>query len=120
MKDRHFYKVMYRVKVQGIETDWSILVLDQKLYYACIEAPSAQTALHWRGCEVGQALAKIESDICKVVDLKVTEITIQEAYETHLKVCEKCISGEEDCYSRKKLYDLLENEPIVLTSPSEI
>lgn len=93
---------MYRLKVHGVETSWQLLNLNHDLYKTSIEGPGAFTTLHWRASEVAKALAAVESDVCKVIDLRITEITVWEACRSHRDVCQACQYGEE-CHDGDKL-----------------
>lgn len=65
-------------------------------------------------CEIAEALKKVESDACKMVEFKVVEVTDHEALADHLTVCQTCnramkgfLKGnnppETMCYAGKRL-----------------
>ena len=73
MDDWKSFRVMYRIEVHGVLTDWQTLVMD-KPYYDTLKAPELLTAIHWRMRDISLAIQKLESDVAKVVEFKVVEI----------------------------------------------
>lgn len=107
------YKVQYRVRVHDVDSDWQTLMLNTWLYFVFLNGPDILTTLHWRRSEIMQAFRNIESDICKIIDMRLTEVTILEAYTTHQELCphcKKCGMGSvkpdgEHCHPGKRLFD---------------
>lgn len=99
---RRFFAMKYRLRVHDVETDWKTLVLGGELYTHCVTGPGPLTALHWHMGEVFRTLEKLESDVCKVIDFCLYEVTRAEAVRFHVETCPVCQSHEV-CSAQKLL-----------------